>query len=119
MAVCLGQMGRLDEAVEKLEECLAISPTYSLALQAQPQLRSALRKERTALAWLANAETLVEAGEPIKARQLLDLAPWYVAQDGRLIARRGDLSRLIADRSAAPVSIDDPDADAFAEKMAA
>jgi hypothetical protein len=119
MSLCLGQMGRLDEAVEKLDECLRIAPNYPLGLQQQPQLRSALRKNRTALAWLANAETLVEAGEPIKARQLLDLAPWYVAQDGRLIARRGELSRLIADRSVAPAKVEDPDADAFAEKMAA
>jgi tetratricopeptide (TPR) repeat protein len=119
MSLCLGQMGRLEEAVEKLNECLRIAPNYPLALQQQPQLLSALRKHRATLSWLANAETLVEAGEPIKARQMLDLAPWYVAQDPRLIGRRGELSRLIADRRDNTSVIEDADAVTFAERMAA
>jgi tetratricopeptide (TPR) repeat protein len=120
MALCLGQMGRLDEAVEKLDECLRIAPHYQLGLQQQGPLLSQLRRNRAALAWLASADTLVETGEVVKARALLDLAPWYVMQDERLIQRRGDLFRLIGDRQHnPPVSAEDADASAFAERLAA
>jgi Glycosyl transferase family 2 len=119
MAICLGQMGKLEEAAAKLQECVAVAPSYSLALQAQGPLLSQLRKHRAALAWAANAQTLVEAGEPLKACALLDLAPWYVMQDERLVQQRAALSRMVADRRDNTSVISDPDAIEFAERMAA
>ena len=119
MAICLAQMGRFEEAVQMAEECLAIAPSYPLAVQHLPLMQAQLRKNRAVDSFLAASSVLVEAGEPLKARALLDQAPWYVFEDSRLVKRRGELWSMIGDRKRAPALITDPDADAFLRRQRA
>jgi len=118
MAICLAQLGRIDEAVGQMEECLQIAPHYPLAVQQMPLLIAQRRKHHAVTSMLASAEMLVEAGEPLKARALLDQAPWYVFDDGRLVKRRGELSELVRERKTLrrPVLVD-VGADALMEKL--
>lgn len=103
-AVCLAQLGRFDDAVQMAEECLRIAPTYQLAAQHVPLWRGHQKRQHTLGAVLALCDVLVEVGELVKAQTLLQIAPYYVANEPALIARRGQLARLIKERLAAPAS---------------
>lgn len=119
-AVCLAMLGHAEEAVSKLEECLRIAPHYPLAVQQMPLMRAQLRKHLAVTSFLASATVLVEAGEPLKARALLDCVPFYVADDPRIVQRRGELHALVQERASAPrVAVADPAADEFIERMRA
>lgn len=114
MAICYGQMGDPETAMRMCEETLRIAPHYALIETVLPQLRAQLRKHHAVGAVGALVDVLLEAGEPVKARVLLDQAPWYVFDDPRLVERRGQVFRLIRERSGEPkVAVKDEAADAF------
>ena len=113
-AVCLAQMGRFEEAVEKAHECLQIAPSYMLAQMHLPQWQAALKKQRTAATMLAMTDVLVEAGELLKARALLDTAPFYLAGDRSLIEKRAQIHRVVRERTENPEPMpEDEQADEF------
>jgi tetratricopeptide (TPR) repeat protein len=115
-AVCLAQMGRLEEAVSKAEEGLAIAPSYPLIAQHLPQWRGQLKRHHTMGAFLACADTLVESGEPLKAAELLGAVPFYVADAPAVIGKRVEIARLIEERKRAPRVAVDEAADKFVER---
>lgn len=113
-AICLGQMGRFEDAVREAEAALAISPSYGLAVDHLPRYRAGLRRQMAVTTMLALCDVLVEAGEPMKARAALDCAPWYVADEPALIGRRGVIADLIRERAEKPLPLaPDEAADAF------
>lgn len=113
-AVCLAQMGRAEEAMAAAEECLQIAPTYQLVAQHLPLWRGQLRRQHALDAFLACAEVLCEVGELQKGRALLDQAPWFIAENERIVRRRVEISRQIQDRLCSPpAQVEDPAADAF------
>lgn len=115
MAVCLAQMGRFDESVKTAEEALALAPAYGLLTQHLPLWRAQLKKQHALGAFVGCADVLVETGELLKARALLEQAPFFIAEDPRLIGKRSELARLIDERrSAAPA--EDTAADAFVKR---
>jgi tetratricopeptide (TPR) repeat protein len=117
LAVCMAQMGRFDEAVKLAEEALRIAPSYQLAAQHIGLWRGQLKKQQTLATWLASADVLAEVGELIKARELLDRAPFFICEEPQLIGRRVEIARRITERlSSAKVPAEDPVADAFVER---
>ena len=114
MAVCHAMMGRYDDAVREAEETLAIAPTYALAAEHLPRFRAGLRRQQATAAFLSCAEVLIEAGELVKAWDLLGNAPWYVIDEPQIVKRRGEIGALIDERVAAPkVAMEDEAADLF------
>jgi tetratricopeptide (TPR) repeat protein len=116
IALCLAQMGRWEDAVEAGREALRISPSNGLMLQQMPMYQGHLKRERTLGATLALAELMAEHGELVKATRLLDEAPYFVAEDPRLVARKAQLAQAIAGRQAQPVVVEDEAADKFIER---
>jgi tetratricopeptide (TPR) repeat protein len=112
-AVCLAQMGRFEEAVRMADECLEIAPTYQLAAQHVPLWRGQVKRQHALNTVLALADVLVEVGELIKARDLLDVAPYYVDHEPLLIRKRGEIVRQIKERMDEPEVAEDEAADAF------
>ena len=117
MAVCLAQMGRTEEAVAMVDECLRIAPSYALAAQYGPIMKGQLKRQHATEAVLALVEVLVEAGELQKARLMLDQAPFYITDEQAIVRRRGQLHRLIAERTGEPAALpEDEQADAFVKR---
>lgn len=113
-AVCLAQLGRSEEAVAMAEQCLQIAPGYQLAAAHLPLWRGALKRQQTLATVLALCDVMLETGELVKATQLLAAAPYFVAEEPALIARRVQVSRLISERiERSEVAPEDPAADAF------
>ncbi len=113
MAVCLAQMGRFEDATRMAEECLEIAPTYQLAADHVPLWRGQMRKQHALAAFIACTELLVETGELVKARALLNQVPWFIADQQRVVDRRIGLARQIQERIAAAQVAVDEDADRF------
>ncbi len=117
IGICLAQLGQVEDALAMVQEALQIAPSYPLAAQQLPQLTGMLRKHMAISGILPMVDVLLEAGEPLKARQLLDLAPWYVENDERLVRRREELHRLIRDRTVRPAVLpEDKAADQFVNR---
>jgi tetratricopeptide (TPR) repeat protein len=113
-AVCLAQMGRFDAAVRLGEEALGIAASYQLVTAHLPLWRGQLKKQQTVATWMAAADVLVEAGELVKARAMLDQAPWYVVDNEHLIRKRVEIVRELNRRQdAGPEHAEDEAADAW------
>ncbi len=94
MAVCCMMMGRHDEAMSLCREVLAICdyPTISAHL---PQWQNLIVREQTVTAFLQLADLCRAHGELLKASGLLDVVPYFAAEDQRVIAKRVEVDRLI------------------------
>lgn len=113
-AICLAQMGRFEDAVRHGQEALAIAPSYQLAAQHLPLWQGQLKKQHAVGTILALADVLVEAGELVKARTMLDQAPWYIVDSEHLVRKRVELGREIDRRhDAGPEQAEDEAADAW------
>lgn len=91
MAVCAMQLGRVDEAMRLSDEVLEICPTYPLVAANLPGWRGYVLKEQTVSAFLSTAKMLVEHGEALKARRLLDCVPYFATDDPRVVQGRVSL----------------------------
>jgi len=118
--VCLAQMGRWDEAVAKGEQVMNITPEYPLIVAHLPMWRGQLRKQNAGRAFLSCVDVLVETGELLKARKLLEAIPWYITDEPGIVRRRGDVARLIKERTKTPkVAVVDRAAENFMKRHAA
>jgi hypothetical protein len=59
---------------------------------------------------------LAESGEMIKARELMRTVPWFVAENGAIVRRRGEIEREIRGRQTLSLP-EDEDADELVQRL--
>lgn len=100
-AAALADLGDIEGAIATAEEALQVVPDHPIRGHYEAW-RGARKRERTAEATLALAQTLVAHDEQLKALEVLRAAPHYVEDHPQVVAWRSMLNEKV-------VTLSDPD----------